>query len=110
MHLVFGGSQADLRQLVLVVELSLHLLRLHLSALLAAADATPGPMGGPRAHIVVPHLEALQRFSATAGGALAPIADLREASDDKAPAAVDLTFASKMAAKVEQLLLDPSGF
>jgi len=91
-HLQFDGSCSQLRQLMLVVEMSLHLLHQNLSALVVAAAAGGGTVmgpasatgvamlapasGAPRLSLVVQYLRMFRQFSAGCGGAIAPVSPL----------------------------------
>lgn len=111
-HLQFDGSREQFRHLLFIVEVTLHLLQSHLSALLLAGlNAAPAP-GAPRLPLVLQHLRVLKQFAAAVGGTVALTARLPQSvarsSESALPPArlVDLTYAARSAQHVEQQLLE----
>jgi hypothetical protein len=97
-HLQFDGPQELFRHLLFIVEVSLHLLQTHVSALiLGGLGAAPTP-GAPRMPLVLQYLRVLQQFIATVGGKVVL------AEQDKVRT-VDLAYAARAAERVEQSFL-----
>ncbi|CAK0797122.1 unnamed protein product [Prorocentrum cordatum] len=116
--LQFAGSAERFQVLLLLTELSLHLLHAHLGALCAAASAggaavaaaaasvTAPPPGVPRRALVVRCLRALRQLSCLAGGAVALEADEDPtiAPGRSSRKVLDLSFAASVAEGVEELM------
>jgi len=121
-HLQFEGSRARFRQILVVIEMALHLLCVNVGALVQAADmtgatttASPTPVAGaPRLALVVQYLRLLREFSDAVGGAVAPVG--RQTATSLAGAVtpatnlVDLTFAVCLANRVEVFLVELHSF
>merc|ERR1711920_413831 len=125
-HLQFEGSRQHFELLILIVEVSLHLLRSHLVALTAAvgiggaaAAAVSAPVSGapspPRLALIVQYFRALRQFAGASGGGVAPVEEPSldmsgfSASSGPRPApakVLDLGFAACTAEQVEGLLLE----
>eukprot|EP00930_Biecheleria_cincta_P097533 TRINITY_DN89232_c0_g1_i1.p1 TRINITY_DN89232_c0_g1~~TRINITY_DN89232_c0_g1_i1.p1 ORF type:complete len:2389 (+),score=416.49 TRINITY_DN89232_c0_g1_i1:30-7169(+) len=121
-QLRFEGSAREFKQRLLLVEVSLHLLCVHLSVMAAASDlgivAVAGPMAAapalslaaPRAALVRQYLRVLGEFTRASGGAVA----LAEAKAVDAPtghhsagrvlATANLAFTAAAAAAAEKLV------
>jgi hypothetical protein len=115
-HLEFEGTREHFRHVLFVVEVSLHLLQSHLSLLLlGGAGAAPAP-GAPRLPLVMQYLKVLQQLTSAVGGKVALAERLSaggtSASTSSTPGAfaavraVDLAYAARAAARVEQSLLE----
>jgi len=73
--LQFNRTQGQFRQLLHIIEVSLHLLHVYLRALQQLPYGTqPSPAaitGAPRTAVVVQHLQALRQFASAVGGSVA---------------------------------------
>jgi hypothetical protein len=120
-HLEFDGNCAKFRQLLIVVEMALHLLCMYLGVLVQAmtsmeaigsvAAAAPSPASGaPRLALVSQHLQLLQQFAKAVGSNLLPVArdhaNGAHPNVTSQPNCVNLTFAERLAASVERMLVD----
>jgi len=118
-QLYFDGCVAEFRHLLLIVEVSLHLLCTHLAVLAAAADLQGSVVGSagsgvtagtPRPAVVAQYLRLLRDFGTSAGGSVA-LAEARAATmasgvSSTAPsvAVANLAFVSGVAARAEELV------
>eukprot|EP00929_Paragymnodinium_shiwhaense_P099998 TRINITY_DN61995_c0_g1_i1.p1 TRINITY_DN61995_c0_g1~~TRINITY_DN61995_c0_g1_i1.p1 ORF type:complete len:2510 (-),score=599.30 TRINITY_DN61995_c0_g1_i1:214-7617(-) len=124
-HLQFDGSRSRFRQLVVAVEMTLHLLAVNLAAVVLAIDAvgasaaTPGALaplslpasGAPRLVLVAQYLRLLRQFKAAVGGAVVPIGGSADSEGSRPPLErVDLSFAACLAERVEALFAELQSF
>uniref|UniRef100_A0A7S1A7A4 Uncharacterized protein n=1 Tax=Noctiluca scintillans TaxID=2966 RepID=A0A7S1A7A4_NOCSC len=111
-HLQFDGSRTQFKTLLLVVEVSLHLIQLHATALVLAAPSNSSAPSAqpPRLALVRQYLRMLQQFSTAVGGAVAVgLADAAVCGPGYSTLPVktlDLTFASGAATKADRLLAE----
>jgi len=112
LHLHFDASRERFMRLLFVVEVSLHLLQTHLSALILGGQGAAPTPGAPRMPLVLQYLRALQHFMTTVDMKLA-LAEQSIPGREKSVAAggmdtvvrlVDLGFAVRAAGRVEQSL------
>merc|ERR1719502_369540 len=113
-HLQFEGSREQFRHVLFIVEVSLHLMQSHLSALLLGGlSAAPGP-AAPRIPLVLQYLSVLQQFTAAVGGKVA-LAERLPAGGGSggssttpgtfpAVRTIDLVYVARAARRVEQSL------
>lgn len=112
LHLHFDASRERFTRMLFVVEVSLHLLQTHLSALILGGQGAAPTPGAPRIPLVLQYLRALQQFMITVDYKLA-LAEQRVPGREKIVATtgidavvriVDLGFAVRAAGRVEQSL------
>lgn len=115
-YLQFEGSKARFCKLLIILEMSLHLLHVHLAVLIASAHGTsPIPVAGaPRLSLLIQFLREFRQFAAAVGGHVAltdrlPRGAITEDDDSEGSQVSDLTFASAAAEKAERLLVELQG-
>lgn len=118
-HLQFDGGSVRFRQLLLIVEMALHLFCVNLGALVVAIDVTGAAaaaipntftIGGPRLALVAQYLLLLRQFNEAVGGKVVPvgrhIATGVGARGGPPAEPADLTFAACLAQRAERLLAE----
>lgn len=112
-YLQFEGSKTRFCKLLIILEMSLHLLHVHLAVLIASAHGTsPSPVpGAPRLTLLIQYLREFRQFAVTVGGHVAltdrlPRGAIAEDDGSEGSQVSDLTFASAAAEKAERLLVE----